>query len=165
MPTNWTATYSIVDGVGREKTMSIDFVSELDTENIVNPQQDPVLFARAMGERIQLLTTGFVKSLKLSTRFEYPVALPAVNSDVNEIGVFTFRTENQFTRRVTIPAFDENLIVPGTKEIDRTEENVFAFYRILIDPENATGDWRLFASDKRGDYFTTLETAQEDFQP
>lgn len=87
--------------------------------------------------------------------------LPAEpGSDVQEKAEFAFETSEYFTSRLTIPAILEELFVPGTEDLDRSDADVSAFSGAMLSGLTVNGH-QVYPCDSRGDDLVSLETARE----
>jgi hypothetical protein len=162
--TDWLATYNFRDGDGDTKTVSIPFRSN-DLIAIAEPADDPVQFAQQLAVYLDAITTGAIVSISLTANITLPAVqtVPAALSDVQELGVFKFRTENGFIKTVSVPTFDESLTIPGSNDIDLTELEIGDFVEAMIQPVALPGNWSVFPIDTRGEDIVSLESAYEDF--
>ena len=94
-------------------------------------------------------------------------AAAQVVSDIEEIGRFAYRTVNGFIKRMSIPTFDESLVVGGTDNIDLTDAGVQAFNTAMtdgIDLAGAGGSGVIQFTDHRAEDLTVRSgDAVEDF--
>jgi len=164
MTVQWVATYQFRDGDGDSAGLSIPFTS-VDLDAIAAPADDPLEFARQLALYIDAITNGAIVSIRLHAVVPLPAlqTIPDSLSDVQEMGTFKFRTTNGFLKTLSLPTFDENFIIPGTKNVDKVDVAVADFVEMLIAPINLPGAWTLHPTDARGEHLITLETAIEDF--
>lgn len=118
---NAALIFTIIDAVGHSSKL-VRYVAD----NLPN-QGRYFAMARNLADKIDLLTSGQVISMNVSFSMAVPGTLkqaPDPNSDVEESGRFNFVGENGFGTSVTIPAFKEEYVVPGTRTIDLTDADV-----------------------------------------
>lgn len=164
MTVQWLATINFADGDGDSKSLSVPFTSA-DMVDMVDAADDPVQFAQQIAVYLDAMTGGAIRSISLSIKVPLPAvqAIPAPLSDVQELGVFKFRTSNGFLKTISVPTFDESLIIAGTKLIDQLDPIIADFVEMMIEPINLPAGWTLNPVDERGENLIALESALEDF--
>lgn len=95
--------------------------------------------------------------------------MPDTLSDVEELGVFSFRTENGYKTEFKIPTFSENHIAEAgdAVDVDLTDLDVIDFVNIMLqgpDSSAAVTEERKRITDGRGDVLTELSAAYGDFR-
>lgn len=123
---------------------------------------DIPLAVSAMTALIKPLITGGV--LRAGFKMDVPIVstLASADSDLQEKALFQFRTENNFLKDISIPTFNEQLMVAGSKLVNRSATAVVNFVNAMED--GFTGG--LFTDsvepvDSRGEDLTALEEARE----
>lgn len=91
--------------------------------------------AAALAPIIQELTGGIVAKVVVGVRILTNPAIPTNGSDVEEKALFTFVDVFGFPLQISIPAFLETAILPGTKNVDLSDEAVIDFVNHM---KNAT---------------------------
>jgi hypothetical protein len=83
-----------------------------------------------------IIGAGFTVSVDISA---LGVGAAGALSDIEEIGRFAYRTVNNFVKRISIPTFDESLVIGGSDNIDLTDADVQAFNTAMTDGIDLTG--------------------------
>lgn len=85
--------------------------------------------------------------------------LAGVTGDVEEIGSFVFRSDQDFPVKVNVPAIDDSKVLPGTHQLDTSDAAVAGFITLM-----ETGSGGVAPCDISEFQITTLESATEKFR-
>lgn len=116
--------YSILDGKGKTGVVIIHSDHVLDAD--AGTFNDNVKIA------LEGLITGTIEEWGLYTSRGVDPTNPAVNSDRQEKGAFTFKDDDTFAMLVSVPTFDEGLIIAGTDNINLSAPAVSAFVSLMV---------------------------------
>lgn len=155
--------YTIMDDKGQTSKVTIPFPDSLGIANVPAAVQ-------AIGDLLDPLISGGM----MSAGFSYDVdisgfgwnASPILYIDVQEGAKFVFRGVNGFLKRLRLPCFKENKMLPNSNKVDQTDTDVAAFATAMVDGVDLTsygGTGTHAASDVRGDDLTSLQDAYESF--
>jgi len=162
----WQLSITMRDDKDKRASVQL-YLPFSDLTTITDAAQSPVEFAQQFATYLNAVTTGVIESISLSLRVDLPAGLrtvPDASSDVEEGALFIYRTANGFTTRQRIPTFDESLIQPGTREVDRTALVVADLIEMMTIPSDLPGNWGIAPSDSRGDDITAVTETREQFR-
>jgi len=129
-----------------------------------------VIFAQQMALLIDTLINGRIARIGLAATVTMPGGLSATANtvaDVEEGGLFQFRTSGQFHKSMRIPTLAETFVLPASNVLDTTDPDVAAFVTAMVDgialgPFGGTGTVQ--PCDTREEDLIALDFALEDFQ-
>jgi hypothetical protein len=156
-----TLNYTIVDKKGDSSTIRIPIGSSATPATAVAALK---VFAPVVGALVTgSLSSAFVTIEASVTGFP---ALPAAIADVQEKAAFAFRGVNAFLKRIGIPTFNEDKMLPSSADVDTSDLDVAAFVTAVttgIDTTSEGGSGVVGATDTRGDDLLSLEYAREEW--
>lgn len=88
--------------------------------------------AVAIAPIVQELTGARVSKVELGVNILTDATIPTNGSDVEEKALFTFQDAFGFPVQVSIPAFLESFIVPGTANVDQSDSEVQDFVNAIL---------------------------------
>jgi hypothetical protein len=147
--------FQVTDVKGDKSTVTIPIpITSID---------DAPGFGTAMAAILAPLINGALTDAGFSVPVSY-VAWGAANalSDVQEKARFAFRTITGFLKRVSLPAFLEDLFSPGSKSVNTADLDVAAFITAMEDGVLVGGN-TVQPCDGHGDSLTNVESAVEEW--
>lgn len=142
-------TYTFADGEGNKATVSA-------TVQAAN-EAAAVLRAETLGESLILISDAELVGCSFSRVIDIAGMSPTAadpQSNVEEKGMFSWRTASGFLTRFSVPAIKDAVKVANSDTLDTAEINVAA-----IVTEVTTQGW----SDKRGSDITVLVSAVQSY--
>lgn len=138
--------FSITDGKKQIGTVIIhtDHILSADAES----------FNDNMKIAIEDMITGTVSDWGYYTSRGTDATAPAVNSDRQEKGAFTYTDDDTFAMLVSIPTFNEGLIIAGTDNINLAAPSVSTFVTLMLAE----------ATTERGIGLATIQKGKEVFK-
>lgn len=129
---------------------------------------DVVEFAEDMASLIDPLITGQIYRVGIAYEVDIsalgltPAA--AADSDVEEGARYQMETGTGFFTAMRLPTFDEALILPGSREVDRVNVSALAFENALELGLVLSSTNTVQPCDSRGDDIASVVYARESFQ-
>lgn len=157
-----TVTLTIKDAKGQTARCEANLPTGTGQVTAVN-------FAEEFAIAVNSFIGGAVVAIAITDNIALPEEIaenvPDVASDVEEGGLFIFRTENDFTTKIRLPSMAERVILAGTKQIDLTDTDVDAFVDLMIDGVTDIVNGDALPSDTRDDDIVSVASAKENFRP
>ncbi len=157
---------TIQDNKGKTSTLEINLVPTIATvAEVVNAAQSlALLIDPLINGRIVRVTVGVAVSIVGFVPLSDPAS---VTSDVEEGARFQFLTDTGFYTGFRIPTFREDLILPGTDQVNIADLGVAALIdavtnQLSMVPGGGTGNVTIV--DKRDVSISSLSSARESFQ-
>lgn len=150
--------YTIVDSDGDPSTVEI-FFNDSTAFAVLNAG------ITAVAGLINPMVTGGLRTAGI--RFEVDLSgswgpVAQLIADVQEKAEFSMRTVGGFLSRLNLPTFDESFFVPGTAQVDLSDDDVAAFVDFLEDGITVGGGL-LAPTDYREDGIILVEKATENW--
>jgi hypothetical protein len=161
----WRASLTIRDEQGKTRVMSLHIEAQ---DFILEENQDPADYIAYYATVLDPLITGAIVDISLTRSVDVSSIdikrVPLAASDVEEGALFVWLAANEPVQQ-RIPTFDEDFILPGTDQVDRSAQEVIDLVEVTTIPEELSGDWIIGPSDSRGIPITILKSAKESFKP
>jgi len=123
-----TVSYGVVDGKGEKATIPFYIPSSTAVGDVTQ-------FANALKTLLFEIIDGEIYEIN----FTIPVAVGVSSSnvadpdsDIQERGLFTFSSVDNFLRQISIPSIEEVVFVAGSKLIDLANVDVAAFVTAIL---------------------------------
>lgn len=125
-------------------------------------------FAEDLAVAIYNIISGEVIGLSITDNLDLPGAIEpgaGSTSDVEEGGLFVFRTENNYITKMRVPTLLESHILAGTNTVDLADTDVDTFVDLMVDGLEDIVNGDALPSDSRDDDIVSVASAKEDFRP
>ena len=149
---------TIADETGRTRPITVPLPTS------VSPI-DALLFAEALIPLIEPLVTGTLKDAQVKVDVPFiGWAHVGTLSDVQEKGLFVFRTLGRFLKKLRLPTFLESKFLPQSRKVNLADADVAAFVTAMtngIDLTGVGGSGVISPADRRGADLTGIDLASE----
>lgn len=156
-----TVTLSIKDAKGKTGRMEVNLPTGTGQITATN-------FAEDLAVAVADLINGAITNISITDTIDLPGAIvgftPNENADVEESAVFIFRTEGNFTTKVSIPTLAEDYVLGGTDVLDLSIAEMDTFVDLMIDGLIDVVNGDAIPSDSRDDDIVSVASAKERFR-
>jgi len=163
MALSWLVTYTVKDRKNKTSFVKFHVQYEDDVELTINTFAQVEAVALDIAPEIDDMITGAITNISISRDIPLPVGIkvsPSTTSDIEEKGVFVFKTLVS-KPRVTVPTIRDSYIVDGTDLIDTSQVAVFLF--LMTDGSGSPSEY-VRPSDSRDAVIFGYEKAYEKFK-